>query len=274
MSQNHVEPQRGAESFSCPHCGAFAHQDWYRLFISRVDNNNPLARVDYLNVAFDVVEKIEDEDERNRVMQFLERLEENDVTYKTRKFPVSSTAEMVNLFLSHCYSCKGFAIWVEDELMYPVVNTEIRPHEELPASIRRDFEEAASIVNLSPRGAAALLRLCIQQLMPILGEKGNNLNDDIASLVMKGLEPEIQQALDLVRVIGNNAVHPGEIDLRDDKATAVRLFELVNLVVERRIATPNRIKALFQGLPPRAIDSIEKRDAPESQGPIRSDKGQ
>ena len=87
----------------------------------------------------------------------------------------------------------------------------------------------------------------MQKLMPFLEEKGENLHDDIASLVKKGLEPEIQQALDVVRVIGNNAVHPGLIDLKDDKATAIRLFELLNIVIERRIATPKRIKAIFEG---------------------------
>jgi hypothetical protein len=44
-----------------------------------------------------------------------------------------------------------------------------------------------------------------------------------------------------VRVIGNNAVHPGAIDLRDDKATATTLLQLVNLVVDRRISTQKRI---------------------------------
>jgi hypothetical protein len=78
--------------------------------------------------------------------------------------------------------------------------------------------------------------------------------------VRKGLETEIQQALDIVRVTGNNAVHPGQIELKDNKAIAMTLFELVNLIVERHIATPNRIKSMFEKLPPRALRSIEERD--------------
>ena len=97
--------------------------------------------------------------------------------------------------------------------------------------------------------------------MPGLGEKGKNLNENIASLVKKGLEGDIQQALDIVRVIGNHAVHPGQIDLNDNKAIATALFGLVNLIVERQIATPNRIKALFDGLPQSAHEQIEQRDA-------------
>ncbi len=95
---------------------------------------------------------------------------------------------------------------------------------------------------------------------PHLTEKGKDLNEDIASLVKKGLEVDVQQALDVVRVIGNNAVHPGVIELKDDRATALKLFELVNIIVERRISTPKRIAALFEGLPPGAHEQIAKRD--------------
>jgi hypothetical protein len=29
----YIEPQLGAEPFSCPHCNTVAHQDWYSLFL-------------------------------------------------------------------------------------------------------------------------------------------------------------------------------------------------------------------------------------------------
>ena len=123
-------------------------------------------------------------------------------------------------------------------MAYPVKDSVIIAHEDMPAPIREDFEEAAAIVNRSPRGAAALLRLCIQNLIPLFGEKGENINEDIASLVSKGLKSEVQQAMDVLRVIGNNAVHPGQMDLKDDKAIAVRLFELLNMII-RRYEQPN-----------------------------------
>jgi hypothetical protein len=69
--------------------------------------------------------------------------------------------------------------------------------------------------------------MIIQKLMIAFGEKGENINEDIASLVKKGLEVEIQRALDVVRVVGNNAVHPGKIDLKDDGGTALALRSLI-----------------------------------------------
>jgi hypothetical protein len=131
---------------------------------------------------------------------------------------------------------------------------------DLPDAIRADYLEAQSIVGRSPRGAAALLRLCIQTLCKHLGEKGEHLNTDIASLVKKGLPPAVQQALDAVRVIGNEAVHPGKMDLRDDRATAETLFQLVNLVAQRMISDPKQAQAVYDGLPQSKRDEIIRRD--------------
>ena len=75
-----------------------------------------------------------------------------------------------------------------------------------------------------------------QKLRIHLGEKGKTIDDDIASLVRKGLNPLVQQSLDIVRVIGNEAVHPGVIDLKDDRETAFRLFDLVNAITDAMIS--------------------------------------
>ncbi|TYL88137.1 DUF4145 domain-containing protein [Bradyrhizobium rifense] len=167
---------------------------------------------------------------------------------------------LLNVHVSKCFSCEGLSIWIKDALIWPASNAGVQPHDDMPSDVKEDFVEAASIVDHSPRGAAALARLAIQKLMIDLGEKGKNINDDIKALVRKGLDTEIQQALDIVRVIGNNAVHPGQVDLKDDRATATTLLSLVNLVVERRIASQKRIEEMFNNLPPSVRDAISKRD--------------
>jgi hypothetical protein len=134
----------------------------------------------------------------------------------------------------------------------------------MPPDVRADFLEANEIVDKSPRGAAALLRLCIQKLMVHLGGKGKNINDDIASLVQEGLDNRIQKALDVVRVVGNGAVHPGQIDFEDDKTIATKLFGLVNVIVESQITQRRHIEEMYKEIVPESVKAqIEKRDSPK-----------
>ena len=124
----------------------------------------------------------------------------------------------------------------------------------------RPIRHTIAIVQRSPRGAGALLRLALQKLMPHLGEKGKNMNGDIASLVASGLDPGMQQALDALRVIGNNAVHPGELDLQDNVETVGSLFGLINYIVEQRISHPKKLQELYNALPEGARAAIADRD--------------
>jgi hypothetical protein len=165
------------------------------------------------------------------------------------------------LQVSHCAHCSQYSIWVDHKLLFPDVTGAPLAHSEMPDAIKEDFEEARSVFGRSPRSSAALLRLSIQKICIHLGLPGKNLNGDIAELVKAGLPLEIEQSLDIVRVVGNNQVHPGTLDVRDDPETATHLFELVNLIVEDRIARPNKIKALYQKLPEGARKQIEERNA-------------
>ncbi len=145
-------------------------------------------------------------------------------------------------------------------MAYPLRATVPEANEDLSPEVRSDYVEAASILPYSPRASAALLRLAIQKLCTSLTEE-KDLNDAIGLLVKRGLSTVIQQSLDLVRVIGNHAVHPGTIDLRDDQGTAGSLFDLVNRIAEAMISEPRRIAELYAKLPESARAAIEKRDA-------------
>ena len=163
--------------------------------------------------------------------------------------------------IARCDRCKEFSVWIKEQLIYPPSLTAPDPNEDLPEDVKADFEEARQIAVQSPRGAAALLRLVLQKMCEHLGESGKNLNDDIASLVRKGLSPKIQQALDTVRVVGNNAVHPGQIDIRDDIDTANGLFSLVNLIAEVLITQPKHVETMYSSLVPEPQkEAIKKRD--------------
>ncbi len=145
-------------------------------------------------------------------------------------------------------------------MIYPTGSIAPLPSEDMPEDVKADFNEARAIVQASPRAAAALLRLALQKLTIHLGGKGKNLNEDIKNLVKKGLPPKVERALDVVRVIGNNAVHPGKIDLRDDLDTAILLFELLNMIVDTMITQPRRVDEIYNKLPEGVRKAIEKRD--------------
>lgn len=160
-----------------------------------------------------------------------------------------------------CGRCKRYSLWRDGKMVSPDFAGIELPNQDLSDEIKMDYEEAASILQKSPRGAAALLRLAIQKLCKELGEEGKNINTDIKNLVEKGLPGAVQKSLDVVRVIGNDSVHPGQIDLRDDMDTAKALFRLVNLIAEKMITEPKEVEAIFESLPEEKKQQIEKRDS-------------
>ncbi len=175
--------------------------------------------------------------------------------------PPLSSFDVQQLQIAQCTYCSRFTLWFEGRMIYPFSGSAPHPNPDLPDEIKQDYEEARSIVNLSPRGSAALLRLAIQKLCKQLGESGDNLNTDIANLVKKDLPIRIQQALDIVRVIGNEAVHPGQIDLNDNPKVAQTLFSLVNMIAEKMITEPKQIESMFSSLPEGKREQIAKRDS-------------
>jgi len=170
-----------------------------------------------------------------------------------------SHIKSVQLRLSRCENCNKNCIWLGETILFPDRGNAPRPNPDMPVEVQEDYEEAARIYLKSPRGAAALLRLAIQKLMTHLGHAGKNINDAIAALVATGLPQKIQQALDVVRVTGNNAVHPGLLDANDVQV-AEKLFPLVNVIVEYQISLPNRIQEMYDALPDGTRIAIKKRD--------------
>jgi hypothetical protein len=70
----------------------------------------------------------------------------------------------------------------------------------------------------------------------------------------------IQQAMDVLHVVGNNALHPGEIRVEDDPEMVGALFQLLNLIVDDRIARPAQIAALYDALPEGTRQAVGRRD--------------
>jgi len=122
--------------------------------------------------------------------------------------------EDTEFYISECVHCDKQAIWSkEGKIIFPEESSIAMPSPDLPENCISDYMEARSVFPYSSRASAALLRLCIERLLLHLGEKGHDLNAVIKALVKKGLSPLTQKSLDVCRVVGNNAVHPGEINI-------------------------------------------------------------
>lgn len=162
--------------------------------------------------------------------------------------------------ISRCFSCRNKTIWIDKQLVYPSISAP-EPNSDMPESVLILYKEAGDIYTKSPRSACALLRLAIEKLCNELGEQ-ESINTNIKNLVSKGLSSKVQKALDLVRVIGNNAVHPGQIAFDVDSIETARiLFGLINVIVSNMITEPNKIDSLFQELPQTQKEQIIKRDS-------------
>lgn len=254
-----VAPAIDRRSFTCPHCGAHTGQQWRMIYAKSVDDQPPHL-ID--EAEFDVIAAHLGHNDQ-LFKRVVSRRTFSDL-YVVRVGMESGEYvpfAVLNLFISQCDICGDIALWHRDRLFYPPLRHDVEPNSDLSAEIQADFNEARTVLDLSPRSATALLRLCIQKLCVQLGLPGDNLNNDIGTLVSRGLDPRVQRALDLVRVIGNNAVHPGVIDLKDDRPTAARLFQLVNSIAHETLTRPRELDSLYEAkVPESQKKAIAKRD--------------
>ena len=146
-------------------------------------------------------------------------------------------------------------------IVYPKQISIEPPNQDFNEDITKLYNEAVNIVTDSPKGAAAILRLALQKLLKQIGKDGKNINDDIKELVSEGLSPKIQKSLDLLRVVGNNAVHPGHISFDDDSDIALKLFKVLNIIADEMITRPKEVEDLYDDIIPEDTKKhIENRD--------------
>ncbi|TAU37804.1 DUF4145 domain-containing protein (plasmid) [Rhizobium ruizarguesonis] len=254
----YIAPSITATAFNCPHCGVLTTQHWHLTYANSIKKGYT-PYVIRPGDQPDIDEKL-DEEQHARAEKLHETLKKGRPFLWNSGDTSYSTIRMYNVNFSHCYECSGVAVWLFDRLIYPTAGEAPPPNPDLPEEIKADYLEASSILHLSPRGAAALIRLCIQKLCIHLNQPGKNINNDIKALVAAGLDERVQKALDAVRVIGNNAVHPGKIDIGDDLGMAQSLFRLINLVAEKMISEPKHVDEVYALLPPTALAQIAERD--------------
>ena len=121
----------------------------------------------------------------------------------------------------------------------------------IPEAIRKDYEEACSILDRSPKASATLARRCLQGMIrDFWGISGKNLNDEIDQL--QGKIPAAQwSAINALRQLGNIGAHMEKdtsliVDINPDEAKM--LLNLIELLLEKWYIGRHDEEALYASI--------------------------
>lgn len=107
--------------------------------------------------------------------------------------------------------------------------------EYIPSPLILDYQEASSIVDLSPKASATLSRRCIQGIIrDFWGIKKGRLIDEINALQEK-IDPLTWNSIDAIRKIGNIGAHMEKdinLIIEVDPTEAQMLINLIELLFE------------------------------------------
>ncbi|MEL4861503.1 DUF4145 domain-containing protein [Pseudoflavonifractor phocaeensis] len=124
--------------------------------------------------------------------------------------------------------------------------------EYVPEGIRRDYEEAYSILNKSPKASATLARRCLQGMIrDFYGEKDKpNLYQEIDAIKDR-VPPAQWAAIDAVRKIGNIGAHmEKDVDLIIDvePEEAEQLLRLIELLMDKWYVARHDEEELYKAI--------------------------
>lgn len=249
----------------CRHCGNCAHLK----IVAEYDMTDTVVVVD-LNYDLDNTWRNDDyEKEAEGYNCSVQELPEHHDRFHTQHagyvYRLLRCPACKDVILQSTYheGSDGYDEHFDEKILYPSHDrSDVDPaNSELPYDIKQVYEEARSIVSQSPRGAAALLRLAVEMLCDHLGATGERFTDKIHWLVKSGCLTEgIQESLDTVRLLGNEAVHPGQILLLENSQTVTMLFSIVNEIAEAVLPQPKTASQIYPKFSDGKLDYIRKRD--------------
>lgn len=226
MKSKIINPKYKEEAFTCPSCSTYSKHDW---------------KYNYIH--------------------------EKSGEFYGRGTLMTSNCKFEELYICKCEHCGYISFWYKGKLAWPLNSTVEAPIDEMPEDIKKLYLEARSIIELSPKGSCAILRLALQKLCNrLVGQEENKKIDGaIKKLVENGLPSTLQKAMDYVRIMGDEAVHPGVIIVDDNKELAVAMFRMMNIIIEKMIIEPKEIEDLYNLMPENKIKGIENRDKKKNQ---------
>ena len=179
--------------------------------------------------------------------------------YREMDYKVPVDFMPTNIWQGKCLACEQYIIINGFSVVYPEESNAPPIKMETPHSIKEIATEARMVHSQSPRASSALLRLALEMLLQNVLENNNKLNDNISILLERGIEDDLRRALEVIRIFGNEGVHPGTINLNDDEQSSIKLFNVFNYIVTRFIVEKGMIKEMYGIIPEEKREKIEEK---------------
>ncbi|MES5942958.1 MULTISPECIES: DUF4145 domain-containing protein [unclassified Bacillus cereus group] len=228
MSKQSKLPKLHAEVFDCPHCKGTTRVEWHFLSC-RSGNVTFIGSQLYKKRPRIVSNQIDPDGYTN--------------AESSKKVEQDIIGKEWELHMSICSICNQPIFWKDENIIYPNTHGVDDPNPDMPKAVSDLYKEARSVVQLSPKSACALLRLALEKLLIELKcPKGNSIYNNIKLLVERdNINDVVLDALNVVRLAGNSAVHSGDIDIDDNPKIASTLFWMLNFIVEELITKPAKV---------------------------------
>ena len=249
-----IPPELYASNFSCPNCKVYAQHEWNLAKANGSFVSQEIRGKDGENMGNIVAENdkfwlVEDNDRRGSIERYIKGL---------------------GIRFSICSNCSHLLIWFGNDIVYPEIGIGPPPNPDLDEVMLQLYNEASMIATKSPRAAAALLRVCLDNLCKKCGRNKETIFSNINQFIEEEKLDNISAiAASLIRIVGNDAVHdpdkPGLIIDADDIKTVEGMFGLVNIVADQLITQPRQREERLNQFEDsiemdKAIKSVEKAE--------------
>lgn len=176
----------------------------------------------------------------------------------------------LKLQMFKCPTCKEITVkTLGIGSKYPDVSTNIYPKslakqfpDYIPQQIRKDYEEACAILNLSPKASATLSWRTLQGMIrDFWGISKNFLWQEIDAIENK-ISPLEKSALDSLRGIGNIGAHPEHdtnliVDIEPGESE--KIVKLIEYFIQRWYIDPYETEQLLHGVNATNINLQDQR---------------
>jgi hypothetical protein len=137
--------------------------------------------------------------------------------------------------------------------------------EYIPISLRNDYEEAAKIVELSPKASATLSRRCLQGIIRDFWKVSKSRLIDEINAIKEKIDPLTWKSIDAVRTVGNIGAHMEKdinliIDVEPEEANL--LLELIEILFEEWYIHTHEKELKLKSI----VAMAEKKEAEKKKG--------